>query len=550
MDYLIYFYLGVNLALLLILLAGRWNFLTTVKKILVANGCVLLAFVLTICTYFILNSALMSFVSEAVVEICEENGDLYELALKQKNRHSEISPSSNGASADFPNVGNLLLSDLFFERTKKPTELGEIKSQVRDRLVPFPITSQDSQEGHLRPWGNIPGLIKFRLITASNVVEVINNETDIITKRKLLKDNEVITIDSLSGFWNPVTLNFKEQPIDSSIEDQLKETRGLIDEVLEKLNNDSWSVFALRVLNYGKLPIQYFTFWTFWIGVVLLVFRWGPGYSVKLVEAEEKFKAKDKKQFSQEIIKLFPFNNVATLGSSEESTEDKLKDVKEELEALKSNFDKAEEKGNNYGWYQIVTGKPIDANKKKKDALLAFVKESAKGLGLVKVTKTTYALLLESDKKGQGSNEAPSEFSSDRLSHVHRTFTTMCDGIKDSIHNDYLINGFLLWALPSIGFVGTVIGMGFALIEADSLIGAQDLKLAIKNLAGQLGTAFDTTLVALLLSFPLTFYTSLVEKREIGAIDRYSTLYLERVTQLVAELQLSHDKNGSEGDGN
>lgn len=57
---------------------------------------------------------------------------------------------------------------------------------------------------------------------------------------------------------------------------------------------------------------------------------------------------------------------------------------------------------------------------------------------------------------------------------------------------------FLLGLLPSLGFIGTVYGMGDALLSADGLFQAQDKSVAISRITTHLGFAFDTTLVALL----------------------------------------------------
>ncbi len=52
---------------------------------------------------------------------------------------------------------------------------------------------------------------------------------------------------------------------------------------------------------------------------------------------------------------------------------------------------------------------------------------------------------------------------------------------------------FAIWAVPSIGFIGTVRGMGMALTRADS-------PNALTEVVGWLGVAFDSTLIALFLS--------------------------------------------------
>ena len=61
---------------------------------------------------------------------------------------------------------------------------------------------------------------------------------------------------------------------------------------------------------------------------------------------------------------------------------------------------------------------------------------------------------------------------------------------------------YLIWAIPTIGFVGTVVGIGAALSETvnvDSLDKAV-AAIAKSNVSSKIGIAFDTTLVALVLS--------------------------------------------------
>jgi len=57
--------------------------------------------------------------------------------------------------------------------------------------------------------------------------------------------------------------------------------------------------------------------------------------------------------------------------------------------------------------------------------------------------------------------------------------------------------GTLTACLPSLGFIGTVIGMGGALLKADRLFDSQERALAIGQMTEQLGFAFDTTLISL-----------------------------------------------------
>lgn len=59
---------------------------------------------------------------------------------------------------------------------------------------------------------------------------------------------------------------------------------------------------------------------------------------------------------------------------------------------------------------------------------------------------------------------------------------------------------YLIWAIPSIGFIGTVRGIGQALSQADQALAGD-----ISGMTNSLGVAFNSTLVALLISIFLMF---------------------------------------------
>jgi len=78
--------------------------------------------------------------------------------------------------------------------------------------------------------------------------------------------------------------------------------------------------------------------------------------------------------------------------------------------------------------------------------------------------------------------------------------------------------GVLVWAIPIMGFIGTVMGLGSAVSGfSEFLSGAAELgaiKEAIGNVTVGLGVAFDTTLLALVLSVILMFPLTFAQRRE------------------------------------
>ena len=70
---------------------------------------------------------------------------------------------------------------------------------------------------------------------------------------------------------------------------------------------------------------------------------------------------------------------------------------------------------------------------------------------------------------------------------------------------------YVAWAIPSVGFIGTVIGISASLGVANNVV----TQAGIDEVTSLLSIAFDTTLVALFLSLILTyFYHELQEKSE------------------------------------
>lgn len=87
-----------------------------------------------------------------------------------------------------------------------------------------------------------------------------------------------------------------------------------------------------------------------------------------------------------------------------------------------------------------------------------------------------------------------------------------------SSDSSYALSRTLIWAIPILGFIGTVQGLGSAVSGfADFLAGSAELsaiKGAIANVTIGLGVAFDTTFLALILVTFLMFPLSSLQRRE------------------------------------
>ncbi len=91
-----------------------------------------------------------------------------------------------------------------------------------------------------------------------------------------------------------------------------------------------------------------------------------------------------------------------------------------------------------------------------------------------------------------------------------------------SLEESYLIPRYIAWAVPVLGFIGTVLGISLA---ADGIRRILSSASGLSGMSGELGgaiaplgIAFDTTLVALSLSVVLMLALTLVQRSEEGAL--------------------------------
>jgi biopolymer transport protein ExbB/TolQ len=90
-----------------------------------------------------------------------------------------------------------------------------------------------------------------------------------------------------------------------------------------------------------------------------------------------------------------------------------------------------------------------------------------------------------------------------------------------------------IWAIPLLGFIGTVIGISAAVAGfSDSVAAVVDLdvmKQSIGTVTIGLGIAFDTTLLALVMSIVIMFPASSLQKSEEDFLNRVEAYCDERL---------------------
>ena len=93
---------------------------------------------------------------------------------------------------------------------------------------------------------------------------------------------------------------------------------------------------------------------------------------------------------------------------------------------------------------------------------------------------------------------------------------------------------YLVWLIPTLGFIGTVVGIALALDYAGSSENPQDPNL-LPEITGRLGVAFYTTLLALVQSALLVFVLHIVQQKEEMALNRSGQYCLDNLINRLYE---------------
>ena len=101
-------------------------------------------------------------------------------------------------------------------------------------------------------------------------------------------------------------------------------------------------------------------------------------------------------------------------------------------------------------------------------------------------------------------------FNRDRsVTAVANTIKDECDIEAERLESEMSIIRYITWAIPSIGFIGTVRGIGMALEKAHLAVAGD-----ISSVTSLLGIAFNSTYVALLISIVLMFIIHQLTSRQ------------------------------------
>ena len=110
-----------------------------------------------------------------------------------------------------------------------------------------------------------------------------------------------------------------------------------------------------------------------------------------------------------------------------------------------------------------------------------------------------------------------------QVSDVSSILRAQAENDEDQVASSYTVLNGLVWGIPVLGFIGTVLGLSLAIGRFTlTLQAAGDLALiraSLQGVTGGLATAFETTLIALTFTLILQMGITFQQKREMAFLD-------------------------------
>lgn len=117
---------------------------------------------------------------------------------------------------------------------------------------------------------------------------------------------------------------------------------------------------------------------------------------------------------------------------------------------------------------------------------------------------------------------------------VGAVLESQADSDGSSVDSSYTVIRSLIWTIPILGFIGTVVGLSQAIGSFTDVLtqtgsDAGSIKSKLGPVVGGLATAFETTLVALIAAVIIQLLSTWVYKREEALLDGITDFTTENV---------------------
>lgn len=109
------------------------------------------------------------------------------------------------------------------------------------------------------------------------------------------------------------------------------------------------------------------------------------------------------------------------------------------------------------------------------------------------------------------------------ISDVSEILRSQAENDEDYMESSYVIVKVLIWGIPVLGFIGTVLGLSQAIGSFGQVLsdgsGLEALKTALSRITGGLSVAFDTTFIGLVAALAIEMLHRGLKKREENFLD-------------------------------
>ncbi len=128
---------------------------------------------------------------------------------------------------------------------------------------------------------------------------------------------------------------------------------------------------------------------------------------------------------------------------------------------------------------------------------------------------------------------------------VSECLNTQAANDEEYLNSSYTVLKGFIWAIPVLGFIGTVVGLstavgGFGAVVAQGA-DIEELKGALGGVTGGLAVAFETTLIALVLALIVQLYAKFVLNEEELFLDECADYCNRNIVAKMKNINLSED---------
>lgn len=120
-----------------------------------------------------------------------------------------------------------------------------------------------------------------------------------------------------------------------------------------------------------------------------------------------------------------------------------------------------------------------------------------------------------------------------RIGDVDEVLQSMADRDESASATSFGMLAGFLWAIPVLGFIGTVLGLASAIGNFSSLLNDESevsqIVSSLREVTGGLSTAFETTLVALVIALLLQLWITVQKKAEEEFLDQCQDYCLRQI---------------------